>query len=188
MYKILFFLYLIQKNMLIHHIIDLNYFEKKFFLLNSIFFISGKTIVSFGIKIDIKIKNTTDTVTYGKSNRKNDTNEIYITILWGAPIGRTIQPTLATMVCRETAIIIKSSLSNFFKVNIANGTKIINATSLVINIELKKQANTKNNTKLRVFLTLISNLRTNISKTDKFFKISTNNIIRKSNIIVSQLI
>ena len=141
---------------------------------------------------EIIIKNTVDTITYGKSNRKNDTNEIldtvYITILCGAPIGRTMHPTLAAIVCSETVIIIKSSLSNFFKAKIAKGTKIIKETSLVINMELKKQVNTKNNTKLLVFLTLISNLRTNISKTDKFFKISTISIIIKSNIIVYQLI
>ena len=81
------------------------------------------------MKNEIIIKNIVDTITYCKSNRKNDTNDIldtvYITILCGAPIGRTIHPTLAAIVCSETVIIIKSILSNLFKAKIAKGTKII---------------------------------------------------------------
>ena len=122
---------------------------------------------------------------------KNDLNGIwdtvYITILCGAPIGRTIHPTLAAMVSKLTANITKSSLSTFFKANKVNGTKIINETSFVMNIELKKQVKTKNSTSPRVFFTLFNSLRTNISKTDRFFKISTKTIITKRRMIVSQL-
>ena len=141
---------------------------------------------------DNAIKNITDTITYGKSNKKNDSNGIletvYITILCGAPIGRTIHPTLAAIVCIETVNIIKSSRLTFFKANIEKGTNIIKETSFVINIELKKQVKISKTTSSRVFLTLINNLRTIISKTDRFFKISTTIIITKSNMIVSQLI
>lgn len=80
---------------------------------------------------------------YGSSNKKNDSNGIldtvYITILWGAPIGRTMHPTLAAMVCRETANIIKSARSTFFNARIENGTKIIKETSFVIKMELKNK-------------------------------------------------
>ena len=55
----------------------------------------------------------------------------------------------------------------------------------MINIALKKQVNTKNSTSEREFPTLISNLRTRISKTDKFLRISTNIIITKSSERVS---
>ena len=51
-----------------------------------------------------------------------------MTILCGAPIGRTIHPTLAAMVSKLTANIIKSSLSTFFKANNVNGTKIISGS------------------------------------------------------------
>ena len=122
---------------------------------------------------------------------KNEINGIwetvYITMLWGAPIGRTIQPTLAAIVCSETVGIIKSILSSFFKANIANGTKMINDTSLVIKIELKKHIKTNINTRPLVLLILTSNFRTSISKMARFFKTSTTSIITKSNIIVSQL-
>ena len=122
---------------------------------------------------------------------KNEINGIwetvYITMLWGAPIGRTIQPTLAAIVCSETVGIIKSILSSFFKANIANGTKMINDTSLVIKIELKKHIKTNINTRPLVLLILTSNFRTSISKMARFFKTSTTSIITKSNIMVSQL-
>ena len=122
---------------------------------------------------------------------KNEMNGIwdtvYITMLWGAPIGRTIHPTLAAMVCSETVGIIRSVLSSFFKANMANGTKIINDTSLVMKIELKKQMKTNINTRPRVLLILTSNFRTKISKMARFFKTSTISIIAKSNIMVSQL-
>ena len=122
---------------------------------------------------------------------KNESNEIsetvYITILCGAPIGRSIHPTLAAIVCRETVITVKSILSTFLKANIANGTKTINETSFVMNIELKKQMKTKRKTRLRVVLILTNSLRTRISKTARFLRISTITIITKSNMIVSQL-
>jgi hypothetical protein len=88
----------------------------------------------------------------------------------------------------ETAIMIKSDLSTFLKANMANGTNIIKETSLVMNMEVKKHVKTKNKTSPLVFLTLTNNLRTNISKIDKFLRTSTMNMITKSNIIVSQLI
>ena len=65
--------------------------------------------------------------------------------------------------------------------------KIISETSFVIKMELKKQVKTKNKTSPRVFLTLSNSLRTNISNTDRFFKISTISIIAKRRMIVSQL-
>ena len=146
---------------------------------------------SFGMKNDKTTKNIADTMIYGKSNKKNNSKEIletvYITILWGAPIGRTIQPILAAIVCKDTVIIIKSNRATFLRANIEKGTKIINETSLVMNIELKKQVKTNNKTSSRVFRILANNLRTNISKIDKFFKTSTIIIITKSNMIVSQL-
>ena len=95
---------------------------------------------------------------------KNDSNgmcdTVNITILCGAPIGRTIHPTFAAMVCRETVNIIKSVRSIFFKANIANGTNIIKETSFVMNIELKKHMKTRSNRRLRVFPILFNNLRT----------------------------
>ena len=79
----------------------------------------GKVILSGEIKKVNITKNITDTITYGKSNKKNDSNGIldtvYMTILCGAPIGRTIQPTFAAMVCKETVNIVKSILSTFLK-------------------------------------------------------------------------
>ena len=110
-----------------------------------------------------------------------------MTILCGAPIGRTIQPTFAAMVCRLTVNMTKSILSTLINANMLNGTKIINETSFVMNIELKKQVKTKNNTRARVFFTLSNSLRTNISKTDRFFRISTKTIMTKRSVIVSQL-
>lgn len=81
---------------------------------------------------------------------KNDSNGIWetvnITILCGAPIGRTMHPTLAAMVCRQTVKIIKSERLTFFKAKIENGTNMINETSFVMNIELKKQVNTRTRT------------------------------------------
>lgn len=99
-----------------------------------------------------------------------------------------MHPTFAAMVCKETVSIIKSNLSTFFNANIENGTKMINETSLVMKIELKKQVKTKTMTNSRVFETLTNSFLTNLSKMAKFFKISTISIIKKSNIIVSQLI
>jgi hypothetical protein len=90
---------------------------------------------------------------------------VYITILWGAPIGRTMQATLAAMVCRQTVKIIKSSLSTFFKANIENGTKIISETSFVMKMELKKQVKTRIKTSPRVCRILVNSFRTNLSKT-----------------------
>jgi hypothetical protein len=66
--------------------------------------------------------------------------------------------------------------------------KIIKETSLVINIELKNTMKTKMKSRLYVFPILTNNLRTNISKIAKFFKISTTTMIAKSKMIVSQLI
>ena len=99
-----------------------------------------------------------------------------------------MHPTFAAIVCRETVSIIKSNLSTFFNANIENGTKMINETSLVMKIELKKQVKTKTMTNPRVFETLANSFLTNLSKMAKFFKISTMSIIKKSNMIVSQLI
>jgi len=113
---------------------------------------------------------------------------VNITILCGAPIGKTIQPTFAAIVCNETVNIIKSNLSTFFNANIEKGTKIINETSLVMKIELKKQVKTKTMTNPRVFETFTNSFLTNRSKMAKFFKISTISIITKSNMIVYQLI
>lgn len=133
--------------------------------------------MSFGMNNNIIPKNTKDATIYGKSRKKNDSKGIfetvYITILCGAPIGRTIHPTLAAIVCKETVKIIKSTLSTFFRANIANGTKIIKETSLVMNIELKKQINTNIKTSSRAFPILVNNFRTNISKIAKFLRIST---------------
>ena len=123
-----------------------------------------------------------------KNDRNGIWDTVYITILCGAPIGRTIHPTLAAMVSKLTVNIIKSSLSTFFKANNVNGTKIINETSFVMNIELKKQVNTKNKTSPRLSLTFFNSFRTKISKTDRFFKISTINMMIKRSIIVSQFI
>ena len=92
------------------------------------------------------------------------------------------------MVSKLTANIAKSSLSTFFNANNVKGTNIINETSFVMNIELKKQVKTKNKTRVRVFPTSFNSLRTNISKTDRFFNISTISIMIKRRIIVSQLI
>ena len=99
-----------------------------------------------------------------------------------------MHPTFAAIVCKETVSIVKSTLSTFFKANIVKGMKIIKETSLVINIELKNTMKTKMRTKLYVFPILTNNLRTNISKIAKFFKISTTTMIVKSKMIVSQLI
>ena len=138
------------------------------------------------------IRNAIDAITYGKSNKKNDSNGIldtvYITILCGAPIGRTIHPTLAAMVCKDTVNIVKSILSTFFKAKIEKGTKIISETSLVMKMELKKHVKTKTKTSPRTSPILVNSLRTKISKTARFFKISTIIMITKSNMIVSQLI
>ena len=87
-----------------------------------------------------------------------------------------------------TVIIIKSARLTFFKAIIANGTNMIKETSFVMKTELKKQTKTSIETSPRVFPIFESNFRTNISKTARFFKISTITIITKSKIIVSQLI
>ena len=68
------------------------------------------------------------------------------------------------------------------------GTKTINETSLVMNIEEKKQAKTRKHTSARESFTFANNLRTSISKTARFFKTSTTSIMTKSSRIVSQLI
>ena len=67
---------------------------------------------------------------------------VYMTILCGAPIGRTIHPTLAEIVCRQTVMIIKSARRTFFSAIIENGTNNIKETSFVMKIELKKVINT----------------------------------------------
>ena len=105
----------------------------------------------------------------------------------GAPIGRTIHPTLAAIVCRQTVNIIKSVRFTFFRAKIANGTKIIKETSFVMKIELKKQMKTNAKTNNRALFILFRSFRTNISKIAKFFKTSTTTIITKSKMIVSQL-
>ena len=139
-----------------------------------------------------KAKNIRNEITYVNNKKKNDSNEIletvYITILWGAPIGRIMHPTLAAMVSKETASIAKSVLPTFFKAKIVNGTNRIKETSFVMNIELKKHMKTRTETSSRAFPILVINLRSKISKTAKFLRISTITIITKSNIIVSQLI
>ena len=98
----------------------------------------------------IASKNMTETITYGRRIKKNDSNGIfdtvYMTMLCGAPIGRIIHPTLAAIVCNPTVKIIKSILSTFFNAKMAKGTNIIRETSLVMNMELKKQVNTNNKT------------------------------------------
>ena len=99
-----------------------------------------------------------------------------------------MHPTLAAIVCKDTVIIVKSILFILIKANIEKGTNIIKETSFVMNIELKKQMKTKNKTRPRVVSILVNNLRTKISKTDRFFKTSTIIIMTKSKIIVSQLI
>ena len=81
-----------------------------------------------------------------KNVSKGILETVYITILWGAPIGRTIHPTLAAMVCRLTVNIIKSERFTFLNANIENGTKMINETSLVIKMELIKHVKTKTKT------------------------------------------
>jgi hypothetical protein len=159
---------------------------------NSILFILDNAILSVGMNNNTIHKDIKDTTIYGKSRKKNDSNgmleTVYITILCGAPIGSTIHPTFAAIVCRETVRIIKSVLSTFFNANIENGTNMIKETSFVMNIELKKQMNTKIKTSSRAFPILANNFLTKISKIAKFFKISTITIITKSRIIVSQLI
>ena len=123
---------------------------------------------------------------------KKDSNGIWVavynTILWGAPIGRTMQPTLAEIVSKQTVSMHKSILLTFFNASIENGTNMIKETSFVINIELKKQTKTSTKTSPRAVEILVKSWRTRISKTARFFKISTKIIIKKSNIIVCQLI
>ena len=140
--------------------------------LISILFMLGKLILSLGMKNDTIIKNITDTMMYGKSIKKKESKgmfaAVYKTILCGAPIGRTIHPILAAIVCRETVNITKSILSTFFKANMANGTNMIKDTSLVMNMELKKQMKTNTKTSSLAFPILVNSFRTTISKTDKF--------------------
>jgi hypothetical protein len=69
----------------------------------------------------------------------------------------------------------------------ANGTNMINETSLVMNMDVKKHVKTKKKTSWRAFPILVNSLRTTISKTDRFLRISTMTMITKSNMIVSQL-
>ena len=75
------------------------------------------------------IKNIKETMTYGNSIKKKDPKEIfdvvYMTMLCGAPIGNTIHPTLAAIVCKQTVITIKSARLTFFNDKIENGTNII---------------------------------------------------------------
>lgn len=123
-----------------------------------------------------------------KNDRNGICDTVYITILCGAPIGRTIHPTFAAMVSKLTVNMIKSSLSTFLNAKIVNGTKIINETSFVMNIELKEQVKTKKRTRVRVLATLTNSFLTKISKIDRFFKISTIIIITKRSAIVSQFI
>ena len=123
-----------------------------------------------------------------KKDSKGILAAVYITILWGAPIGRTMQPTLAAIVCKQTVSMHKSNLLTFFNASIENGTNMIKETSFVMNIELKKQAKTSMKTSPRAVEILVKSLRTRISKTARFFKISTKIIIKKSNAIVCQLI
>ena len=59
-------------------------------------------------------------------------------MLCGEPIGRIMHPILAAMVSKAMANINKSILFSFFKANIVNGANMINATSLVMNIDEKK--------------------------------------------------
>ena len=69
----------------------------------------------------------------------------------------------------------------------ANGTNMIKETSLVMNIDVKKHVKTKKKTSSRALPILANSLRTTISKTDRFLRISTMTMITKSNMIVSQL-
>ena len=57
----------------------------------------------------------------------------------------------------------------------ANGTNMINETSLVIKIELTKQIKNQYKTNSRVFSILVNNLRTRNSKTERFFQNFNNN-------------
>ena len=99
-----------------------------------------------------------------------------------------MQPTLAAIVSKLTVNIIKSVRPILLKVNMVKGTKTINETSLVMNIEEKKQVKVRKHTRVRESFTFANNLRTSISKTARFFKISTTSIMAKSSKIVSQLI
>ena len=99
-----------------------------------------------------------------------------------------MHPTLEAMVCKQTVTIAKSGRLTFFKAKIANGTNNIKETSLVMKTELRKQTKTSVKTSPRVFPILVNSLRTNISKTARFFKTSTISIITRSNMIVYQLI
>ena len=56
---------------------------------------------------------------------------------WGLPMGVSMLPRLAAMVCQVTVGTISLMRLASVKVRIARGTKMIRATSLVISMELK---------------------------------------------------
>ena len=60
------------------------------------------------------------------------------------PIGVRVEPTFAAIVCKDRTLIKRSCLFTFIKAAIAIGIKIINETSLVISIEMKKLIKIKN--------------------------------------------
>ena len=61
----------------------------------------------------------------------------------GFPIGVSILPKFAATVCKTTTGIILLRRDDIERVNMANGTKVINATSLVISIDEKKHKKTR---------------------------------------------
>ena len=86
----------------------------------------------------------------------------------GLPIGVSILPRLADIVCKTTTGIshffssVCPIISNSTKVN---GTKVMSATSLVIIILKKKQSKVSVTTSWRIFFTLFNSFREISSKT-----------------------
>ncbi len=152
----------------------------------------SKSISSFLINNNTATINNTETIIYGNRTNKNASNDmfdvVYTTILCGAPTGRTIHPTFAAIVCRQTVIIIKSARRTFFSAMIENVTNRIKETSFVMKIELKKVINTNTKTSIRVFAVLVNSLLTSSSNTARFFKTSTIILITNNSMMVSQLI
>ena len=77
---------------------------------------------------------------------------------WGLPIGVSILPRLAAMVCKTIIGINKFCFSHFPKIIIVKGTNVISATSFVINILEKKQMNTNVILSCHTFFVFFNNL------------------------------
>ena len=104
------------------------------------------------------ISRTAETTVYGRSHIINchapTPASPYRYRFCGLPIGVSMLPRFAAIVCNTTTGIISSHLPHFLSIIIANGTNVISETSLVISMLLKKHSATSTLTSCHILRVL----------------------------------